>query len=81
MQFRLRRLESKVDALVDHAGLTVEAAGLRGVYEQVSRGDKIAAIRTYREVTGANLAAAKAAVERIERGEQPYGGAPAPPRW
>lgn len=71
MQFRLRRLESKLDALVAHAGITVEAAGLHAVYEQLAKGSKIAAIKTYREVTGAGLASAKAAVERMERGEQP----------
>ncbi|WP_248582178.1 hypothetical protein [Nocardioides sp. InS609-2] len=71
IQFRLRRLESKLDALADHAGITVEAAGLRGVHEQLAQGNKIAAIKTYREVTGARLADAKAAVDRMERGEQP----------
>lgn len=71
LQFRLRRLESKVDALVAHAGLTVEEAGLHGVLELVARGDKVTAIRVYRQVTGAGLAVAKAAVERMERGERP----------
>ena len=70
LQLRLRRLESKVDGLLSHAGITVEPAGLHGVYEQLGQGKKIAAIKTYRDVTGAGLADAKAAVERMERGEQ-----------
>lgn len=71
IQFRLRRLESKLDAVMADAGITAEAAGLHGVHEQISQGNKIAAIKTYREVTGAGLADAKAAVERMQRGEQP----------
>ena len=70
LQLHLRRLESKVDGLLSHAGITVEPAGLPGVYEQLAQGKKIAAIKTYRDVTGAGLADAKAAVERMERGEQ-----------
>ncbi len=71
IQFRLRRLESKVDALLAHAGITVEAAGLRTVHEHLARGNRIAAIKTYRELTGTGIPEAKAAVERMERGEEP----------
>lgn len=71
IQLRLRGLESKLDAVAAHAGITVEAAGLHGVHEQIAQGKKIVAIKVYREVTGAGLADAKTAVERMERGEQP----------
>lgn len=37
----------------------------------IARGEKIKAIKIYREVTGAGLREAKAAVETLERGGQP----------
>lgn len=42
---------------------------LRHVAELARRGDKLVAIKVYRRGFGANLADAKAAVERLERGE------------
>lgn len=71
IRLRLRRLESKLDALTAHAGITVEVAGLHGVHEQIAQGNKVAAIRAYRAGTGAGLADAKVAVERMELGKQP----------
>lgn len=66
----LRRLESKVDQLLGHAGL-----GTRLDLTQVNRalvaGEKIQAIKAYQEATGADLVTAKSAVERMQRGESP----------
>ena len=70
-QARLRRLESKVDLLLEHAGLTDEhkIAAPPDVLEALRRGDKIAAIKFYREATGAGLAEAKEQVEAIQASE------------
>ena len=66
-QARLRRLEKKVDRLLEHAGLLNEKKheDLPGVWEALQRGEKIQAIKCYREATGAGLAEAKADVEAI----------------
>ena len=71
VQYRLRRLEAKVDALLAHAGVAVTGPELVAVQEHLARGEKIAAVRAYREATGAGLADAKHAVDRLERGEGP----------
>ena len=59
--------------------LTSEVTGgaLDEVQELLRSGDKIAAIKRYREITDAGLAEAKEAVERIEAG---LNGIPVPPR-
>ena len=63
----LRRLEAKVDLLLAHEGLTYDpAANLPpAVVEAIRRNDRIAAIRAYREATGADLSDAKDFVEGI----------------
>ena len=66
---RLSQLDAKVDLLLKHAGLEFDP------YENVSpaviqalqRGEKIQAIKHYREATGVGLAEAKEAVEEIQR--------------
>lgn len=62
---RLRRIERKLDLVLKHLG--VEDPGDVGPDAEVRRladaGDKIAAIKAYRERTGAGLAEAKRAVE------------------
>ena len=70
-QSRLRRLESKVNLLLKHAGLTEEqkVAAPPDVLEALRRGDKIGAIKFYREATGAGLAEAKEQVEAIQASE------------
>jgi len=64
MNARLARLERKVDLLLAH--MQVEAPGddLDVGRDLMAAGDKIAAIKAYRERTGAGLAEAKRAVER-----------------
>jgi ribosomal protein L7/L12 len=70
-QARLRRLEAKVDLLLRHAGLAteVEPGVPPEVLEALRRGEKIAAIKCYREATGAGLAEAKKEVEEIQARE------------
>ncbi len=67
----LRRLESKVDRLMDRAGLQPQD-DLAEVHRAVAAGEKIRAVKAYREATGTDLAAAKSAVERMQRGESPH---------
>lgn len=59
------RLDRKLDALLKHAGVDLTAAALREAEKLVRAGNKIEAIRVYRDLTGASLADAKAAVEKI----------------
>jgi hypothetical protein len=66
---QLGRVERKLDLLLQHAQVDVPAAAGREAAALVRAGNKIQAIRAYRELTGAGLAEAKAAVERLERGE------------
>ena len=70
------RVERKLDLLLKHAQIDLIAVADREAAGLVRAGSKIEAIRVYRELTGAGLAEAKAAVERLERGEG--GGAPGP---
>lgn len=62
---RLRRVERKLDAILNHLGVEVDArGGLSSQAREYADGNqKIAAIRQHREDTGAGLAEAKAVVE------------------
>ena len=66
LTIQLRRIERKLDAILHQLGMEAPAeeehADLR---EMVAAGDKIAAIKLYRERTGVGLAEAKAAVEAL----------------
>lgn len=63
---RLRRLEDKVDLLVEQAGLTPPVdQELEPVRQLAQQGEKIRAIKLHREITGSGLAEAKAAVDRM----------------
>lgn len=65
----LTRLEAKVDLLLKHAGLTYDPLVNipANVAEALAKGDKILAIKHYREATGAGLKEAKDFVEGMER--------------
>ncbi len=69
---RFRMLEAKYDMLARHVGLdtTTDASVPSAEVQLLARtpGQKIAAIKLYREQTGAGLKEAKDAVERIEAG-------------
>ncbi len=47
---------------------------MQDVHAAIARGEKIRAIKIYRELTGAGLRTAKDAVDRIESGQEPDGG-------
>lgn len=67
---RLARLERKIDLILEHLGLALpEEDELEPVRALVDLGPshKIAAIKAYREATGAGLREAKEAVEEMER--------------
>jgi ribosomal L7/L12-like protein len=65
----LTRLEAKLDLLLGDAGLRYDpfATLPRGVIEAVRSGDKIRAIKAYREATGVGLREAKQFVEAVQR--------------
>jgi hypothetical protein len=65
---RLHRLELKVDAIIQHLGIELQAGLPKGglstkVRELADDGKKIEAIRVYREETGTGLKDARDAVE------------------
>ena len=70
---RMARLEQKVEFLLRELGLEEKARAAEprpdtGELEELLRGgNKLAAVRHYRERTGAGLAEAMQAVEEIER--------------
>lgn len=63
---RLRRVEQKLDLILQHLGIANEARA-SGLPEEArisaDAGDKISAIKAYRDATGAGLVEAKHAVE------------------
>jgi hypothetical protein len=61
---KLRRLERKVDAIVEHLGIAMYEGEFQRVDMLLNQGNKIKAIKLYREITGVGLAEAKEAVER-----------------
>ena len=65
----LARLESKIDALLKHQGVTFDPyANLPApVVDALRRGRKIEAIKEYRLATGAGLKEAKECVEDAQR--------------
>ncbi|MEU1628989.1 ribosomal protein L7/L12 [Streptomyces sp. NPDC020096] len=62
---RLDQLERKLDAILDHLGIEVAGPDLRKVDELLQEGKTIAAIKAYREATGAGLKEAKDAVDEM----------------
>ena len=59
------RVERKLDVLLKHSGLDLTQVVSQEVQALMRAGKKIEAIRLYRELTGAGLAEAKAAVESL----------------
>ncbi|WP_069817080.1 ribosomal protein L7/L12 [Streptomyces sp. TP-A0874] len=63
---KLDRLARKVDAISKNLGIEeVESADLAPIEALLREGKQIAAIKKYREITGAGLQEAKEAVERM----------------
>ena len=69
LRARLAELESRVDFLYNHFGIThvqdTDMANSR-VVEMLKKGNKIEAIKIYREIYNCGLAEAKQAVDAIE---------------
>jgi ribosomal protein L7/L12 len=67
---RLKRMEAKIDQLMNAQGLTVPDLGDEDWQKlALDPSKKIAAIKAYREATGAGLAEAKDAVEKYIAGQ------------
>ena len=68
-RYRITMLERKVNLLIKHFGLEAEVdtapVGFEDIVALLNRGDKIGAIKLYRDKTGAGLADAKKAVEEM----------------
>jgi len=66
---RLVRLEAKVDALLEAAGISYDPYrnAPAGVREALERGETIPAIKRFREATGAGLKEAKEFVDELRR--------------
>ncbi|WP_370936589.1 hypothetical protein [Amycolatopsis sp. cg13] len=69
LERRMTRLERKLDLVLDHLGVAEPGGDLARELEPLLReGKTIAAIKRYREVTGASLKEAKDAVDRMGHG-------------
>ncbi|MEU3311150.1 hypothetical protein ACFYZT_16995 [Streptomyces sp. NPDC001591] len=67
LQVRADRLERRLGLVLDHLGIEEpEPAGLEAVRALAREGRTVAAIKNYREITGAGLAEAKQAVESLD---------------
>ncbi len=71
LQRGVLRLNRQIDLLTEHFKVQVEDALARRVQALLRDGKKIDAIQCYQYYTGANLATAKAAVERLGEGAGP----------
>jgi ribosomal protein L7/L12 len=58
-------IETRLRMLLKHHGIDMEQVATESVREHLKAGNKIEAIKVYRELTGASLAEAKSAVERL----------------
>ncbi len=64
---RLALIERRLQHVVDHLGVAEPDADMPDVVRRLEEGDKIQAIKAYRDATGAGLAEAKDAVESMAR--------------
>lgn len=64
---RLAAIERKLQLIMDHLGIAEPEPAMPDVVRLLEAGNKIAAIKEYREATGASLLAAKNEVERMAR--------------
>jgi ribosomal protein L7/L12 len=64
---RLAAIERKLDLIMKHHGIVEPRLDEPDVVQQLMQGNKIHAIKIYRERTGVGLAEAKDAVEKIAR--------------
>jgi ribosomal protein L7/L12 len=67
-ELRARRIERKLDLVMEHLGIHVqEPDAPPGVMDELAVGRKIEAIKLYRQATGAGLKEAKDAVEALAK--------------
>jgi ribosomal protein L7/L12 len=64
---RLERVERQLAALLQHFQIEEPDDGLEGVRHLATAGDKIGAIKLYRQLTGEGLADAKRFVETLQQ--------------
>jgi ribosomal protein L7/L12 len=64
---RLARIERQLGLIMQRLEIDEPASDMPGVVAELEQGNKIKAIKIYREQTGTGLAEAKAAVETIAR--------------
>lgn len=64
---RLHAIDRKLQAIMDHLGIPGPVPELAEVVSHLEQGNKIQAIKVYREKTGAGLAQAKSEVEALAR--------------
>ena len=62
---QLARIERKLDAIISRLEIQLPDDRLQEVRDLAAAGEKISAIKLYRELTSAGLAEAKAAVEAL----------------
>ncbi|MCW2864501.1 MAG: hypothetical protein JWP48_6209 [Actinoallomurus sp.] len=67
MDRRLARIEWQLGLIMQRLEIQEPEPPVSGVVAQLERGNKIQAIKIYREQTGAGLAEAKSAVDMIAR--------------
>jgi ribosomal protein L7/L12 len=66
--WRIKRLEKKIDLIFQHLGIEPEADSLEERLKYlISLNQKIAAIKEFRQQTGAGLKEAKEAIEVMEK--------------
>jgi ribosomal protein L7/L12 len=68
MERRMGLLEAKLDSVLENLGVTQPEPHLDEVKALLRQGNKIQAIKAYRDRTGADLKEAKRAVERMTGG-------------
>jgi hypothetical protein len=70
LELKVVELQAKLDFVMHHLGVQyVPPAippGMSVVVALLKEGDKLGAIKTYRQVTGADLGTAKTAVDQLE---------------
>jgi ribosomal protein L7/L12 len=64
---RLASIERTVDAIAAHLGVQVTEPELSEVLALLAEGKQIAAVKAYRDATGADLLTAKNAVDELAR--------------
>lgn len=68
--WRLKRLEQKLDLILNQLEVEYEDKTLEMVKDFIKSGAKIEAIKMFRQQTGVSLVEAKRAIEALERGMQ-----------